>query len=94
MIEAETDAEDARVREVSWRQWLPEIEATFKDRMLDLMGDRIKLEALTQFAHAKGATSPYEVVKLISDMAPHAQRKFPKWHFLDALYKYMSYHSG
>lgn len=66
---------------------MPDLEAAFRDRMLDILGDRFKLEYIAERAQQGGATEAKDVLHFVSQIATHAQRQYPQHHFLDGIYK-------
>lgn len=56
--------------------------------MLDLLADRFKIEAIARHAQEReGATSAQDVIQFMSQIATEAAQRYPKFHFLDGLYK-------
>lgn len=76
-------------RKADWQQWLPELEAQFKDRMLSLVSERFKLTSIAQQVSSMGAKNLEEALKVIFQVAPEAQKRYPKYAWLDSVYKYL-----
>lgn len=98
LIEQAVREKDQKDQDADWKGWPPKLESKwgelFKDRILNLVAERFKLDAISQAASERGIDSFEGLVKLISDSAGPARQRFPRLHFLDAIWKYLGDPNG
>ena len=89
LIEDAIKEKDREDKSRDWHNWLPELETKLKDKLLSVMADRFKIESIAESASLLGANSVAEVLKMLSDMEPEMRKIYPRYAWIDGLYKYM-----
>ena len=89
LIEDVVKEQDRKDKQTDWKVWVPELEKTFKDKMFSLVAERFKIDSIAASAHERGARSIEEVLKMIADFEGEARERYPKYAWLDAIYKYL-----
>lgn len=57
--------------------------------MLSLVSERFKLTSIAQQLSEMGSRNLEEALKTIASLAPEAQKRYPRYAWLDAVYKYL-----
>ena len=63
-----------------------------KDKALNVLGDRFKIEFIAKEAASRGAADVHDVIKLLNEVAMQSQYLYPKMPFIDGVYKALRSH--
>lgn len=56
---------------------------------MSLVAERFKIESIAYQAHERGAQNLEEVLKMLSDIEGDARKRYPKYAWIDAIYKFL-----